>query len=345
MIFKKYIRKLGLNDIKNLLIDYTESQRRIKKIRNEFNYETLRKVRISVSANTFSTAIKLQSPGQLGVWGKTAFVTCITPDINLVINKPNRYLKLSSDIENNWLLHIEPPGYIRKLFLDAPKIMRRFGRIYTSAPHLYEQGGKFIPSPPYVHWHLALSSYSRNPQNLIYDYDFLTSCSHPPDKTVVLTTINSGISDLPGHKLRADFIQRIGKSDLNFDLYGASNWGALKQYRGRADSKWPIYSKSKYVLAIENEVSEFYWTEKFTDAILCHSMPIYYGSPKISNYFPEGSYIPIDITRKSAVDDLRDILSSDFYEKNIPRLLEARNSILKKHNMLSFIDSELNGKS
>ena len=102
-----------------------------------------------------------------------------------------------------------------------------------------------------------------------------------------------------------------------------------------------MYSRAKYVLAIENEISDYYWTEKFTDAILCFCIPLYYGSPKIGNYFPKGSYVQLDITKRTAVDDLREILTSDFYERNIPNLIEARNLVLAKHNLFNFIDEEL----
>jgi hypothetical protein len=337
---------LGLKNIKNLLDDFAESQQRIRSIKKKFVYDDLKKIRISFKQNFCNfNFIRLQTPGQLGVWGNTAFVSTLRPDVELIVNKPNPYLPLKRDIESNWLLHIEPPGYIRKLGLNDPEMLKSFGRVYTPDPQLYEKGGKFIASPPYVHWHIALSSYTNNRNNTVYDYDFLKAVADPPEKEINLATINSNMNDLPGHKVRADFISRLTASDLDFNLYGTSNWSAYRQYKGPTTyGKWPIYSKSRYVLAIENEISDYYWTEKFTDAILCYSMPIYFGCPKINQYFPEGSYIPLDITKKTAIDDLRDILKSGFYEKNLPALMEARRRILTKHNMFSFMDTEINKK-
>ncbi len=334
---------LGLKNIKNLVDDFVESRQRIGEIKNHYSFNELKKIRISFKQNFCNfNFIRLQTPGQLGVWGETAFVSTLNPNVELIVNKPNPYLPLKRDIDMNWILHIEPPGYIRKLGLDDPAILKHFGRVYTSDPQLYEKGGKFIAAPPYVHWHIALSSYTKNKNNTVYDYDFLKSVVTPPEKEFNLATINSNMNDLPGHKVRADFVTKIAESNLDFNLYGTSNWTKFKQYKGpTTNGKWPIYSKSKYVLAIENEISDYYWTEKFTDAILCYSMPIYYGSPKINDYFPEGSYIPIDITKKSAVDDLAVIIKSDYYEKNLPSLIEARNLILTRHNMFSFMDSEV----
>jgi len=337
------VLNLGLNSLKKMGIDFLESSRMKQSIIKNYDYDALNKVRISVFNATFSNFIKLQTPHQQGVWGNTAFLTVFNPDVNVVLNKPNPYMPLSKNIDQNWMLHIEPPGYIKMLGLDDKKIMKKFGRVYTCAPHLYEQGGRYIASPPYVHWHLAHSSYTGNKENMVYDYDFLSTYAGVPEKEYSLATVNSKMNHLPGHKLRADFVSAICELGMDVQLYGTDNWAKYKQYKGPTTfGKWPIYSKAKYVLAIENEVSDYYWTEKFTDAVLCYSMPIYYGSSKISNFFPEGSYIPLDITKKNAVDELQDIIKSDFYEKNLPKLIEARNLILARHNMFDFLNREVN---
>jgi hypothetical protein len=154
--------------------------------------------------------------------------------------------------------------------------------------------------------------------------------------------INSNLNNLPGHKLRADFITKICEQNLDIELYGGNKWSKYPQYKGYLPQKWPVFSKSKYALAIENEVSPYYWTEKITDAILCFSMPIYYGCPDINKFFPEGSYITLDINNKKAVNELEEIIHSGYYEKNISKLIEARNLILQKLNLFSFINLELN---
>jgi hypothetical protein len=227
------------------------------------------------------------------------------------------------------------------LGLDSRNDLQKFGRVYTCAPELYENEPNCIPSPPYVNWGLSINAHSPHPGKL-YDFDFLSSVAFPPEKRTSLVTINSSINDLPGHKLRADFIESIALSGLNFELYGSPLWSRFKQYKGRAeDGKWPVYSRAKYVLVIENETADYYWSEKFTDALLCFCVPIYYGSPKISKYFPENSYIPLDIRSKSAVRDISSILNSDFYENNITNVVKARRLVLEKHNLLNFIDNEL----
>jgi len=340
-LVKILVRITQIKDFIAFVIDLYESCLRINSIRKRQPLHEFTKVRISVKRNAFNENIRSQSKNGLGIVNKTLFVTTICTDVNVVINRKNFYIPMLSKTNENWLVHIEPPGYLNKLGYNSEKLHSKFSRIYTSDPVLYEKGGKYIASPPYVHWHVDNSSYTKNILGN-HDYDFLKKESNPPYKDVDLVVINSNINDLPGHKLRAKFIQELCKTDIDFKLYGGSKWSNFSQYVDDAPlGKWPIYSRSRYVLVIENEVSPYYWSEKLTDAILCWGMPIYYGSPKIGEYMPKGSYIAIDINSDNSIQLLRDILNSSFYEDNIDNLREARSLILEKFNLLAFIDSEI----
>jgi hypothetical protein len=333
---------LGLINLKFLYIDYIESRNRLKLLRKRFDLSNYKFVRISVKDSTFNKPIQLQSAERLGVVNRSIFATTLKTHINIVINNSNPFVPLKSKLKENWLFLIEPPGYVQKLGYNQSKLLSKFTRVYTSDPSLYKQGGKFIACPPYVHWHLEVSSYNKS-NELVHDYDFLKNQILPPVKIVDLSAINSNINHLPGHQKRAQFIRDLCDSGLDFKLYGGSNWEKYPQYVDNApDGKWPIFSKSRYILVIENEVAPFYWTEKITDAILCWSMPIYFGCSNIDEYLPEGSYINFDISADDSIERLKKILKSDFYEKNIKNLSKARTLILEKYNLLNFIDSELN---
>lgn len=334
----------GARMAKYLLEDVRQGGERVNLLKRSFDYNSLRKVRIS-SHGKFEHFVKLQTPEGLGVWNNTAFVQSRDREVDLVINKRNPFLKLHRDVDRNWLLHIEPPGYIEKLKLNEGKEMERYGKVFTSSPELIEKGGRYIASPPYVQWHLAVNSYTNGNDATVYDYDFLLNCDETKiveGKENLMSVVNSNINNLPGHKLRADFIADLCTRGMKFNLFGHSYWSKYIQYKGNAPSgKWPAFLTSKYILVIENEVSPYYWTEKFTDAILCYCIPIYYGSSRIGEYFPEGSYIPLDITKSLAFDDIQSIIRSDFYERNFDKLLKARELVLTTHNLFNFIDQRM----
>ena len=80
-----------------------------------------------------------------------------------------------------------------------------------------------------------------------------------------------------------------------------------------------------------------YFSEKFTDAILCWTIPIYYGCLNISDYFPENSYYYIDIKNKNINQCIKNIIEKPINEDNIAALKKARNLILYKYNIWNSI--------
>ncbi|MGY0408735.1 MAG: hypothetical protein ACWIPJ_10350 [Polaribacter sp.] len=329
--------KALLRDIKNRIDDSNQAKNRINLLNKD-----LFKVRISSHRSMYDDFIINQTPNRSGIIGNTIFYNKSNPDYDFVINMPNKAIKYNK--KNSFLLHIEPPSYIKKLGLSSPKILERFHKVFTSDPNLIESDdNKYIASPPFVHWHLGANNHIGNinlEDNI--DYDFLLN-SNSPIKTVNLSTINSNLMNVKGHKLRADFLEKLCKSDYDFNLYGGSKWANFKQYIDNApNGKWFPFSKSRYVLVIENEKAPFYWSEKFSDAILCFATPIYYGCTNISDYFPKGSYYSIDINKKDCLEEIISVVNSDFHEKNYGKLLEARSLIFEKHNMFSFMNSMIN---
>jgi len=75
-----------------------------------------------------------------------------------------------------------------------------------------------------------------------------------------------------------------GKSLNNMpsiDIEGAARWV----------SKVEFIKRHKFTIAFENESSPNYVTEKIFDALLVNSVPIYWGSPKITEYFNPDAFI------------------------------------------------------
>lgn len=330
MIIKNY-----LSDYKNQILDNLDTHK------GNFGFT---EIRISSNNSRYSQVVKEQTPGGLGIVGNSKFGGMFFPDFDLVINKPN--LSLKYNFSRSILLHIEPPSYISLLGLSNKKLTDKFRLIFTSDPYLLDLGDeRIVASSPYVHWHLSSNVYTgeiRSKQEIV-DFDFLLN-SHIPVKSENLVLINSNLRTLSGHIIRANFIEKLCESSIKFKLYGGSYWSKFSQYIDNApNGKWPVFSKSRFVLVIENECAEYYWSEKFTDAILSFAIPIYYGCPNISEYFPEGSYYPININAPNVFDEIKTLIESDYYEKNIANLLKARDLVLHKLNLFSFIDRQISG--
>lgn len=100
-----------------------------------------------------------------------------------------------------------------------------------------------------------------------------------------------------------------------------------------------LYLNSCATLCIENSCQNNYFTEKFIDPILAWCLPIYWGCPNISDFFPEGSYRLIDINNP---DSATEMISKPITSYEIDALHEARNLILNKYNIWECIFQTVN---
>ena len=48
-------------------------------------------------------------------------------------------------------------------------------------------------------------------------------------------------------------------------------------------------------IAVENHIAPHHWTEKLSDSFLGYCLPFYIGCPNAADYFPEQSFIGLDI--------------------------------------------------
>ena len=137
---------------------------------------------------------------------------------------------------------------------------------------------------------------------------------------------------------RTNYIKAICEMNPNtFDYYGniqisnQSNFG----YVPKKETSVLEYEKS---VAIENSSQNNYFTEKILDCILCSTMPLYWGCPNISEYFPEGSYRLIDIQDPHQIKEL---LEEPISKKEIKSLKQAKDLILNKYNIWPVIQKIL----
>ena len=123
------------------------------------------------------------------------------------------------------------------------------------------------------------------------------------------------------------------------DLYGSINF-ANKELKD--NDKFYALSNYKYCLAFDNQdtIKNFFGTQ-FTDSILYWTVPIYWGGADLNRFFPEDSFIQIDIRKPDEVNKVIEIIQNDDYESRIPALKEARNLILNKYNMWPMINEIL----
>lgn len=170
-----------------------------------------------------------------------------------------------------------------------------------------------------------------------------------PNKTKKFSIIDSGREPTDNHRNRVNLINKfISKYPNDVDV-----WGKITNGRENITPfKTPLPNRSKddgllpyrYSLAIENGSTDYYFSEKIIDPLLCWSMPLYHGCKKIIDFLPEGSYINIDINSPTIENDILEIINSDVRERNIDKIREARELIMEKYNIWPTIERSVKDK-
>lgn len=256
------------------------------------------------------------------------------------------YIKENSDEDIIWDLIV-----VYENFDDHPKLKYRQGGLVFIAgePSLmrpYPQGflNQFdkviIPNKKIKHrchmqhhgflpWSLGFGYYSKKQRFSFSDYENMF-----PKKEKKISIVTSSKRMMPGHVKRVKLIERL-KKDFpdSIDYYGFGN----NPIDYKADALLPYY----FHICMENCYEDDYWTEKFADPVLALSVPIYSGCPNISDYF-EGGFIYFSINDYDFLYQLinKILINPEVeYNKYIQSLIETRNKLLEKENLIPFIVS------
>ena len=130
----------------------------------------------------------------------------------------------------------------------------------------------------------------------------------PKTKNISMCCSNKSMCE--GHLLRKKVADKLkDKIDVLGDYLGPA----------RVSTR-DIYSEYKYSVVMENEIDEWFFTEKVLNAFANKCIPIYYGSPKILNIFNTDGIIYVkDINE---IENIIDNLNADDYNNHLKAIEE-----------------------
>lgn len=272
------------------------------------------------------------TPSNLGIWNNLKGVTDINTADYIVFLEgiPNNFnLSLLKNIKDIFCFPREPLGD-----KNWEKLSLKYG--YTFNNHYY-----VVTDPQFI---------NKTYDELSFDYN---KC----DKLLSAVVSNKNLG--PSYELRRNFFINLSTIYPDIcDIYGAgwtnelgsSYKGSLGNYHNKNinninnTSKFDALKNYKYTICIENCVRKNYFTEKFTDAILSGCIPIYFGCPNISDYFPNDCYYVIDINDINCYEKIMDIINKPVSEENISALKTAHELILNKYNIWSTVQNKIQNK-
>lgn len=129
-------------------------------------------------------------------------------------------------------------------------------------------------------------------------------------KAHMCSLIASAKRSQTGHVLRHAIAGRIAAERLPVDLMGSG----YAPFETKSDGLAPY----RYSVIIENVREKNYFTEKLVDAILCDTVPLYWGCPNIADFLDTSGMLICN-----SENDIRDALatmSTPDYAARLPRL-------------------------
>lgn len=269
---------------------------------------------------TLADALRLSTPQGRCVWDGVAFIRGQTPqpDWNIIFNSidwPKLTERFVGSPNRTIFAVAEPPTKIHRPWHEA---QGEGTIVMTCDATLVKNGGDGARR------YIAEASLTQS-WKVRRSYDFLKA-NIITDKPAKLSWICSAKALMRGHRYRLQFLEQL-KQQVDFDHFGHGFHPI--------DDKWDALAPYRYSLAFENSRSDYYFTEKLTDCFVTETMPIYYGSEIITEFFPAESMVLIDPEDPDVFRIIKDVTDSDLWRKNRDAVLEAKRRVLDEHNMFA----------
>ena len=269
-----------------------------------------------------------QFPSQNHVWGNYEFVfgkTCDECDIVVVCDTVESPISVKCRKGGTVLFPMETKSIKR-----YPKnYLLQFETAFCYQDYLLKEPNTLFSIAPFP-WMLLYDFYTKDDRVYNkYDYFEMPDMSNQRKNKFCIFTSNKKMSR--GHCDRLHFVDEIkNRIPELVDVYGNGF--------NNVNIKYDIMTKYKYCIAIENDSKPYYRTEKLADAILAGCYPLYYGDPKINDFFSKREVEVLNIFDiDSSVNRMEEIVRDNIYEGKINDIISGRNKVLQDWNMFALI--------
>tara|TARA_R110002110_G_scaffold296726_1_gene510927 strand:- start:150 stop:1031 length:882 start_codon:yes stop_codon:yes gene_type:complete len=159
-------------------------------------------------------------------------------------------------------------------------------------------------------------------------------------KTKRMSIISSNYSQGFNYAKRHSLFKALLDTDLKIDFFGRGWDTSDFRYKGSPSNKADALLDYEYSIAIENSNYKNYVTEKFFDAIVTDTVPIYLGAPNISDIYPRESFIPLDVNGSidQTIEQIRHIFHNDEYNSRLQSLKNGKQSYYTSYNLFHFLE-------
>lgn len=295
--------------------------------------ESKTRIRVKFMARPEARIWRHQLPDPARVWGQCEFIF----DANeteydwLVVyddlppaqgeRRSMRVEKLACHSDKTILVTSEPSS-IKSYFTDFTD---QFGAVLTSQPEWALPHSNRLYQQPALQWFYGVGSDSEISFSKLQE-------SVAADKQEMVSIVGSSKQQTHTlHALRYQFIAALKDQCKALNVFGREDIPM--------DDKAEAIRPFRFHVAVENHYSKHHWTEKLADAYLGEAVPVYVGCPNITDYFPEDSYIALDITDPTSAAGIINSLTEEEYFRRRPAVLEAKKRVLFKYNLFAVLSA------
>lgn len=216
-----------------------------------------------------------------------------------------------------------------RAILNNPGILKDYEALFTYSRELLDS----IPNAlPYITGGVYIGTKSGGGQINDHQYE---------KKTKNISLVSSEKRTCELHRIRFDLAKRYDQSDL-VDCFGS--------FKGERIKIWDSLGQYRYSIVIENEIDDYWITERICNCFASMTVPIYLGSPKIGEFFNSAGIISFskqdivnfdEILKKCNEKDYMNRLSA--IKDNFERVKEYRckEDWIYTHYKYLFEDSEV----
>lgn len=145
-------------------------------------------------------------------------------------------------------------------------------------------------------------------------------------KNISIVSSNKNMCEL--HKFRIDI------ANLCLKEGGADTFGTFKDGNSYVNINDTL-TKYRFSIAIENDVTSYFFTEKITNCFASLTMPIYLGARAIDKFFNKDGIIQIDT--KSDIKKILSKCTPEFYNERRDAILDNYNRVQEYLNIWDYL--------
>ena len=217
-------------------------------------------------------------------------------DILQTVGKPRKRFAYLIESET-----IVPEDY--QIFEQQKGLSREFDLIFTHSAKMLNQlpNARFLPASG-VWYANELSGNALDAKQ----YE---------KKKRMISLIASNKQDCEMHRIRKSIALEMKEKHLA-DTFGTFDGGARVEF---VDTTLKEY---RYQIVIENEISDYYFTEKILNCFASMTIPVYIGAAKIGDFFNENGIIYVKQPSCECVVETLKRCTENYYEEHIDAVLD-----------------------